>query len=46
MTLRAAQHGIAANWQTLYKKVFGVAPWGAEQERAITGRKTATARSG
>jgi hypothetical protein len=26
MTLRAAQQQIAANWQRLYKKVFGVAP--------------------
>ena len=26
MTLRAVQRGIAANWQTLYKTVFGVAP--------------------
>jgi len=26
MTLRSVQRQIAANWQTLYKKVFGVAP--------------------
>jgi hypothetical protein len=26
MTLRAAQLGIARNWQALYKTVFGVAP--------------------
>ena len=26
MTLRAAQRGIATNWQALYKKVFGEAP--------------------
>jgi hypothetical protein len=26
MTLRAAQSGIAMNWQTLYKRVFAVAP--------------------
>ena len=28
MTLRAAQQQIAANWQALYKKVFGVPPLG------------------
>ena len=28
MTLRAAQRQIAANWQALYKKVFGVPPLG------------------
>jgi hypothetical protein len=28
MTLHAAQAGIASNWQTLYKRVFGVAPVG------------------
>ena len=28
MTLRAAQHQIAADWQALYKKVFGVPPLG------------------
>jgi hypothetical protein len=26
MSLRAAQRGIASNWMTLYKRVFGVAP--------------------
>ena len=26
MTLRSVQRRIAANWQALYKKVFGVAP--------------------
>ena len=26
MTLRAAQHGIATNWQVLYRKVFGANP--------------------
>ncbi len=26
MSLRSAQRQIAANWQALYKKVFGVAP--------------------
>ena len=26
MTLVAAQRGIATNWETLYKRVFGVAP--------------------
>jgi hypothetical protein len=26
MTLHTAQVGIAANWQALYKKVFGIAP--------------------
>jgi hypothetical protein len=26
MTLHAAQVGIAANWETLYKRVFGIAP--------------------
>lgn len=24
--LRAAQRGIASNWQTVYKRVFGVVP--------------------
>jgi hypothetical protein len=28
ITLRAAQRGIASNWQALYKKAFGVAPTG------------------
>ena len=28
MTLRSVQRGIAANWQALYKRVFGVAPSG------------------
>jgi hypothetical protein len=28
ITLRAAQRGIASNWQSLYKKAFGVAPTG------------------
>ena len=28
MTLRAAQAGIAGNWQSLYKRVFGVMPSG------------------
>jgi hypothetical protein len=28
ITLHAAQEGIASNWQTLYKRVFGVAPTG------------------
>jgi hypothetical protein len=26
MTLHAAQAGIARNWETLYKSVYGVAP--------------------
>ena len=28
MTLRSVQTQIAANWQALYRKVFGVAPAG------------------
>jgi len=28
MSLRSVQKQIAANWQALYKKVFGVAPSG------------------
>jgi hypothetical protein len=28
MTLRSVQRGIVANWQALYKRVFGVAPTG------------------
>jgi hypothetical protein len=28
MTLRAAQRGIASNWQALYKRVYGTAPVG------------------
>jgi hypothetical protein len=28
MTLRSVQQQIAANWQALYKKVFGTAPAG------------------
>jgi hypothetical protein len=28
MTLRAAQRGIASNWQAFYKSVYGVAPTG------------------
>jgi hypothetical protein len=28
LTLRAAQQQIAANWQALYKKVYGFAPTG------------------
>ena len=28
MTLRDAQHGIAANWESIYKRVFGAAPSG------------------
>ena len=30
MTLRAVQKQIAANWQVLYKRIFGVAPVGEE----------------
>ena len=26
MTLHAAQAGIASNWETLYRRVFGIAP--------------------
>ena len=28
MPLRAAQTGVASNWQALYKSVYGVAPAG------------------
>ncbi len=28
ISLRAAQNGIAANWQRLYREVFGAAPVG------------------
>jgi hypothetical protein len=28
ISLRAAQHGIASNWEALYKQVFGAAPIG------------------
>ena len=28
LTLRGAQQGIAANWETLYRRVFGSAPGG------------------
>ena len=28
MRLRDAQHGIAANWESIYKRLFGAAPSG------------------
>jgi hypothetical protein len=36
MSLRAAQRGIAGNWEKLYKKVFGVARVGASAARTRT----------